>query len=539
MGECGALGLESEQQREIEERCLTEVDNLNRLRLPDGHHDPAMVEATHINLLTAVKEAAMPYAVSTTYQEYRDGTFWWLDQTPVQVAESGYKFHKHPAALERVDVEIDEARDTETNLRPGFIKVFISPKMSEADAPYDIAKQEHLGDDDMIRIHMLDTDDTGKPQGKFMQSILVRDVPLEAWVAMLQDPGNIFGAPIALEDESSALSVMKVHKQLEVPEAALPEGTISLVEAVVPYISDKEMQCKVREQLVLFRDDQDGLHKKAEHIADRWLSFEISLADSLRQERATPEIEAFIFQLQHQWAADMLHMLEAHTLPDGGFCMSRELAVKIEKAKQNTLWTAAGVITGNQEVLGQLDDQTAKAIYDNEMHIQTMMHQGYGADAIARLEIMNNQAIAQSNVSVGAGCAGKNEASFGGSEPGATGGDAQSGADGAAAGGTSGSQEENGKDSWKWKSGVCRIAKCPTRPNSTSVGPCEVCRGCQRIFDNGSDPNTHYSYRKIKEPASEKPIAAQVDQALAERANPSEEREDTAVKAGSLAVAAG
>ncbi|HEX7368189.1 MAG TPA: hypothetical protein VF261_00850, partial [Candidatus Saccharimonadales bacterium] len=214
---------ESPEQDELSQlditRLLTEIDHLNRFRKADGSHSAFAVNEVRSNLVPAVKEAAMPYAVSTTYQEYRQGDFMWLDQTPEQVARSGYRFHEHPAALERVDVEVDEARSL-SDLKPGVIQVFISPRMSTKDAPRAAAQREHLADDDMIRIHMVDMGPDGQPLGKFMQSVLVRHIPLSAWVAMLRDPHSIFGKAVEINDEGSALSVMKVHRELNVPEAA-------------------------------------------------------------------------------------------------------------------------------------------------------------------------------------------------------------------------------------------------------------------------------------------------------------------------------
>ncbi|HUD10531.1 MAG TPA: hypothetical protein VMR28_02540, partial [Candidatus Saccharimonadales bacterium] len=260
------------------EHYLTEVDHLDRLRRPDGSHDLATLIGVRQNLVPAIKEAAIPHAVSTTHQEYRDGDFWWLDQTGVDVARSGYRFHRYPMAVARVQVEIAEADDVNKNLRPGIIKVFLSPKMTRKDAPYSVAKQEHLADDDMLRIHMLDIDEYGNTRGKYMQSLMVRGIPLDAWVRMLSDPGNIFGKAFNIEDEASALSVMKLHQELELPETALPEGVISLVEAVLPY-ADSETQIVLQEQLALFRCNQAELHRQAENIADRWLAFEVELAD--------------------------------------------------------------------------------------------------------------------------------------------------------------------------------------------------------------------------------------------------------------------
>lgn len=47
---------------------------------------------------------------------------------------------------------------------------------------------------------------------------------------------------------------------------------------------------------------------------------------------------------------------------------------------------------------------------------------------------------------------------------------------------------QKGKESWKWKQGVCVVQSCPTRPGKTEVGPCSVCKKCQLKFDKGKDP---------------------------------------------------
>lgn len=54
------------------------------------------------------------------------------------------------------------------------------------------------------------------------------------------------------------------------------------------------------------------------------------------------------------------------------------------------------------------------------------------------------------------------------------------------------------KDSWEWKTGVCRVNGCPTRPSKTKVGPCEVCTTCQHLFDKGKDPVAEYRLRRAK-----------------------------------------
>lgn len=68
-------------------------------------------------------------------------------------------------------------------------------------------------------------------------------------------------------------------------------------------------------------------------------------------------------------------------------------------------------------------------------------------------------------------------------------------------GGAGNNESEDEKDSgdskltWKWKTGICRVESCSTRPGQTRVGPCDVCQRCQHEFDRGGDPTT-YSARK-------------------------------------------
>jgi len=48
------------------------------------------------------------------------------------------------------------------------------------------------------------------------------------------------------------------------------------------------------------------------------------------------------------------------------------------------------------------------------------------------------------------------------------------------------------RKNWKWKTGICIVKECPTRPDKTKVGPCSVCRNCQTIFDKGDNPKSIY-----------------------------------------------
>jgi hypothetical protein len=48
------------------------------------------------------------------------------------------------------------------------------------------------------------------------------------------------------------------------------------------------------------------------------------------------------------------------------------------------------------------------------------------------------------------------------------------------------------KKNWVWRDGVCVVKTCDTRPRKTEVGPCSICRKCQKKFDRGEDPTKHY-----------------------------------------------
>jgi hypothetical protein len=41
-------------------------------------------------------------------------------------------------------------------------------------------------------------------------------------------------------------------------------------------------------------------------------------------------------------------------------------------------------------------------------------------------------------------------------------------------------------ENWVWKKGKCQVDECPSRKNNNlvDVGPCDVCKGCQRLFDS-------------------------------------------------------
>jgi hypothetical protein len=469
-----------------QDRLLTEIDHLNAHRSPDGKHSPWVLDEQLKNLISATKEAAMPYAVTRTEHPYEETgerdeqgrpikAFMWLGKTAVENAMSGYRYHRHDAARRRVAIEVDEAHSW-SRLQPGRTKIFISPRMTRADASLEDAKAEHLAHDDAVRITETLVDEQGNTRAKAMESLLFRNIPLEAWTDFLEDPDNLFGKSIQVRRDGSAASVMEVHSELEVDSRRLENGVISVVEAVMPYIQDQEARASAEAQLERFYESQGDMHAKAVNIAGRWQEFEIGLADSLQDGRATPEIEDFIDYMLPRWNAASLEVIAAHERLDGSYAMSRELAALLEKAKQNLLWTRAGVVTGNDRVLAQLDDAAAEALYRDEMFIQTAVDNGRYHE-VKHLEVRTDLNIASANIGVGGGCAGENEGDFEDND--------------SPWGGSAADTDNPFSESkvGKVSKGKCIIEGCPTRPNSVLVGGCGICLGrCQKLFDQGKDP---------------------------------------------------
>lgn len=524
-----------EQQSLAEsERCLTELDNLNRHRLRDGSHAQWVLDEMLKNLVPFVKEGGMPNAVHRVEHPYQETAerdesgrnikaYMWLGRTAIQNAESGYIFHKRQSALERVAVEVDEARDTENNLRPGVTKIFISPRMSRADASYEDAKAEHLADDDAVRISEAVTDEQGNIQKRAVEALLVRDIPLEAWVSMLEDPDNIFGRAIPIDNPDSALSVMKVHRELEVPAGSLPEGVVSVVEAAVPYIRDVELRDRVQQQLERFREDQGDIEAKAMNIAKRLQDFEVALADSLYKGFAEPSIGGFINSMQDQWNEKDLAVIANHQLPGAKYKMTRQLAVIVEQAKQKMLLVKASVVTGNKRITDQMDAGVAEQIYRDEMAVQSA-YMGGRPEGVLHLEAQQDRRIAGQNLrGVGGGCVGDNDKEFN--------------SDGTRINAISSSIVESLSDLEKKVGKIsrarCKVETCPTRPNEVKVGGCGVCLGrCQELFDQGKDPtkmgtvtkaagkNTVESTVSFVTPPAEKPAARTPSVKIGEKPTP-------------------
>lgn len=326
-----------------------------------------------------------------------------------------------------------------------------------------------------------------------MQSLLVRDIPLSAWVTMLKDPHNIFGKTFEIRDDQSALPIMELFSKLELPETDLPNGPVDIVAAVASYITDDIVHAKVHKQLDRFRTDQELYRKEAVSKANEWYHFDLELARSLEKGEATYDIRRFIITLQHEWDDAELAVVCAHEKGDTMYDMSEELAATLEKKKRLLLGRVAAVVTNND-----LATQTITAaekqqiIFQHNKILQAELHNVPQAEVL-RLRANMDRRIARTNIKVGGGCVGDVSNENDQSKP--------EGLDQLSLDGVpKESNSENDKTKWKWKKGVCQVKACPS-PKPTEVGPCSVCRHCQAEFDRGKDPT------KNTKPTSHKQVA--------------------------------
>ncbi|MGH7158033.1 MAG: hypothetical protein ACREGD_03080 [Candidatus Saccharimonadales bacterium] len=393
-------------------RLLTEVDHLNRLRNAGKFHNDYALAQLLEQLTPAVQEAVQTYAVTTTRREKVGDDYIWMDQTMIQTAESGRHWYSSSQGQARGDIETDEAIDTRDNLSPGWVKVFKSPKMTAQDAPREVANQEQLVDYDSIRVASLETHN-GAVTGMKLDSLLIADVPLSAWIAMANDPNGLFEGRVQVPEADSALPVMQAHRAMYVPAGKLPFGALSVVEMVTPYITDPAARQKVEWHLAMFRATNQATERaSAENIARRWLHFEMELADSLEMESATPAIHEFITSVEGRFNAETQTMI-IELSASGELVMTRELAARLEAARRATLWTSAAVLSGNEEVLAQMSPEVATQIRQNEQLIQIAQASGYQIEEIRQLEALNNTLIAGQNIPIGKNCSGKLEGVFG------------------------------------------------------------------------------------------------------------------------------
>ncbi len=390
-------------------RLLTEVDHLASSLKEFGYVPNEIRDDVLVNKQTALSEIAMPYAVTRTAHRVEqvyipeaqkmERVFRWLGRTATSVAESGYDFHFSKQAAKRVDIEVAEAIHTQETLQPGRVQFFISPRMSDTDAPAYIAAAEHLHEEDSIRASYLLTDSHGNESYRVMESLLVRDIPLDAWVAMLEDDQNIFSKSIQLEDKGSALSVMEAFSELELPLEQVQEGPVTIVSSVLPYIHDQDIRDSVKSQLERFRQDQCLYEEKAKFFSQEWYESSLELAASLEQGMSTDAVTSFIDNVSQEWEDYIKQRVESHRRGTR-YIMTRELAALVEKAKRNIIATKAGIVTDNVKVIDQVDTQTVQRI-----------KQAAHEDVNSVMTSMSNlneidRSIASQDVKVGGGCAG-------------------------------------------------------------------------------------------------------------------------------------
>ena len=480
-----------------DERCLTEVNHLLQNRRPDGTYAPEILQANLQNLHTMVQEAALKYGITETEHEAayieeagrRKRTFMWLGKTALQVAESGYQFHHHPAAHQRVDIEVEEALHNDEYMRPGFARVFISPKMTAADAPPEVAKSENLAGADAIRVAFPTVNEQQAITARKLRSLLAEDVPTEAWYKLFNDPQNPWGRAFNVQGQS-ALPIMQLHTQLEIPIEAVPEGPLTILKAVTPYIDDPLARQKVQMHIGNFENvNQQELEQLSHNIAQRLQVFNMELVESIKANRATPAIETFIRSLQDEWTPADVQLFARHRRADGSLALPTTVQIRLSSAQQNVLFARAAIVTDNADVLDQTDETTAEIIRHNELQIQAMQTNGMDVYDVMMLDAGNNSIIAQQNFTVGGGCLGENGDQFGKqNEDGRTEAEAANNAQAGAKGAQSAAGSGEDRSKWKWRKGTCRVETCASRPGKTSVGPCDVCKRCQRVFDKGGDP---------------------------------------------------
>lgn len=482
-------------------RLLTEAEHFIKHMDVFGNVPENVFNAVVQNRMTAVAEIAMPYAVTETEHEVidrasesgrRERVIMWLGKTALEVAASGYKYHFSQAAHTRVAVEESEAIYAQETLRPGIVQVLISPKMTTHDAPKEVAKAEHLYADDAIRVSTATTNENGKVIGRKLSSLLVRDIPFMAWVKMLKDPGSIFGKVFDLRDELSAVSVMELFSQMDLPEHLLPEGPVTLVEAVLPYVDDELAQQKIKRQLKRFRGDQKMYAHESKVAGREWAKFDLELARSIQEERATEPLRFFIMQNAHVWNDKSLEVITRHALGDTQYHMTHEFAALLAQAKQKLMGDEISVVSQNDKAIANVSMAAAQEI--RQVHAELLVAQTANADPayIYSLQQRQYRLLHQQDIQSGGGCAGTAVNAFKRGNSTDSGQQFETGV-----GENDNPFESNAEDksSWKWKQGVCQVKTCPS-PKPTEVGPCSVCRRCQYEFDAGRDPTKVASIRR-------------------------------------------
>lgn len=399
---------------------LGDVYDLARYRQEDGSYAPEAEASVLQNKVTAVQEGAIPKAISEVKHQWLSkpegvgGVIMDLGRTAVETAMRGKFFYKSSEAKARCDVEIEQARHKQETLRPGIAQIFIEPKMTRKDAPLEVAKSEGLAETDSIQVGWLKRGENGQPEEAVTNCMLAPNVPIEAWVDMLEDENNIFGKSIEVEDPQSALSVMKTFKELEVPTEKLPEGPLTILAEVAEYIEDPVAQQKVRTHIEEVRaSDQQELKELATRPAERWLEFDKSTEQSLRDGYANNHIKGFIDSLDGSWNDKDQETVDRHKIIDdegAGYMMTRELAEIIQKAEENLVLTTAAVMVKNEKITSQIEPEVVEIIRANEVVVQQAQMANSQIYFLEMNQFNMNRTIARQKVKVGGGCSGENNA---------------------------------------------------------------------------------------------------------------------------------
>lgn len=469
-------------------RLLTEFENLLAYMDEYGNVPDSVLETVRINRETGLSEISTPYRNTTTYHEVtyrenpetggRERVIMYLGKTVVEMAMSGMDWYSSAEGRLRGGVELREAAHIQRSLRAGYAQSFISPRATRQDASVAVAKADRVHDEDSLRVSKAIVNDKQEVTRCKMQSILVRDIPFEAWIRMFKDPGSIFGKSFPIGDEHSALSVMELFDQLELPEDKLPEGPVSLVAAVLPYIQDLQARRSVEYQLTRLRADQELYERETVAASREWAEFDLELVRSHKFGRATPAVRTFILQKQHLWNDEALDVLMRHDLGNTKYAMTRELAAVLTRAKQKLISDQVSVVTRNDLATKNVSSEAQQAILRAHQAVSDARSRGASIERIHMLEGRRDRLILREDIQSSGGCSGGTDNAFGTDQEIDPNGVGEL---------VSPFKAESGKDSWSWKQGVCKVKICPS-PKPTEVGPCSVCRRCQREFDAGRDP---------------------------------------------------
>lgn len=476
-------------------RLLTEVSHLQKARIGVNTFDPIVSNEVEGNHYTQSQEL-MPHAVTTTHHKVETVSngekikriSYFLGKTALGTAESGREFHGK-IAQDRVDVEVAEAIASE-DMQPGEVHVLISPKMTRAEATYEQARQEHLADDDAIRISYLD--ETG--QARVMKSMLVRDIPLQAWVDMLADPDNIFGKSVVVENTEKSLSVMRVFNQLTVPVGQI-SSPLEITQCAATYIKDDMLRKKVEKELEKYRD-QEVMDRDARQYGSEWLQHSQELAESLETGEPTSYVKAYVYgKNQHVWCKEDLKVIDESHDSKGNLIMTRALAAVIENLQRKLMEMRIASLHAPEFMLRQVGAENLQKIQEFE---RVSLHPAMFDQR--RLIDMQTQATFLSSLdfeSANRGCSGGAKSAVATDVLQSLGLKSSSELE------TSNPETSNSEKITFDKRGVCRVQSCRTRPGETNVGPCSVCKICQDKFDAGEDPTKEPAY--VPEEKSESP----------------------------------